>query len=228
MNAVSQNPSLGVLVIGQSPRPEVEAEIKAAVGSDVSIKLVGALDGLSRDEVDELLPNDAADTLFTRLPNGDGVTISKQAVVHHGERQLANMTESGHRLVVVMCTGEFTAWADKYAVLFPSDVMAAFVAAAHKDGRLGIFTPLPDQVDKTEGRWRGAGYDAVVVALSPNATAAEIEAAGKEMSIKGPTTLVFDCISYRATTKRQLCDMIGAPGILGVTAAARMAAELLV
>lgn len=218
---------LGVIVVGQSPRPDVEAEIQAIVGKDVEIDLQGTLDGLSREEIDAIPPKDDGDTLFSRLPNGDAVTISKAAVVQHGEARLAAMEAAGNDIVMVMCTGDFPQWWEKYQVIFPSRVMSAFVEALHPGGRLGIFTPLPEQAAKNEARWQAAGYDTAIVALSPNANDEEVESAAREMADQAPAFLVFDCISYTPHAKQMACKVIGVPGILGVTAAARAASELL-
>ena len=218
---------MGIMVVGQSPRPDVEALIRGVVGPGTEVDLRGALDGLSRAEIDALLPRDDADTLFTRLPDGDGVRLSKAAVMRHGESRLAAMAAAGYDVVVVMCTGEFPDWMARYPVVFPSRVMAAFVEAVHPGGRLGVFTPLPEQAPKTEIRWRAAGYDPAVVALSPNAEAAQIRVAAEVMAALSPKLLVFDCISYTSAAKSAACRVIGVPGILGVTAAARVASELI-
>ena len=108
---------LGALVIGQSPRTDVERELRAVLGGDIEIDLRGALDGLSRAEIDRLTPDTDADALFTHLPSGDDVTISKRAVIKHGEVTLSALVEQGLSTVVVMCTGSFTEWMGKYLSL---------------------------------------------------------------------------------------------------------------
>src|SRR3981189_3186485 len=75
-----QQQRLGVVVIGQSPRPSVVNEIAAVLSPGLKIDLRGALDGMTRAEIDAIPPSDGHDALFTLLPNGDGVTISKTAV----------------------------------------------------------------------------------------------------------------------------------------------------
>src|SRR5258708_12751697 len=74
-----QQQRIGVVVIGQSPRPSVANEIAAVLSPGLEIDLRGALDGLTRAEIDAIPPIDGYDALFTLLPNGDSVTISKRA-----------------------------------------------------------------------------------------------------------------------------------------------------
>ena len=150
---------LGVLEIGQSPRPDVERELRAVLGEDIEIDLRGALDGLSRAEIDRLTPDTDADAVFTHLPSGDDVTISKRAVIKHGEVALSALVEQGLSAVVVMCTGAFTEWMGKYPVIFPSLVLEGFVRALIGQGpnRLGVFVPLNEQVEPLGRKWRALG-----------------------------------------------------------------------
>lgn len=219
-------PRVGALVVGQSPRHDVVAEIVAATGGAVDVDLRGALDGLTRAEVDALAPVDDADTLFTRLPDGSGVKLSKQGVVHHGTRQLEDLAAGGYDVTMVLCTGEFPAWDGRFRVVFPSRVLGAAVRGLQPQGRLGVFTPLAEQVAKSTARWGAAGYDATVVTLSPNADEAAAGEAGRTFAAAPPDLLVFDCMSYTSAIKHAACRRAGAPGVLAITCCARLAAEL--
>ena len=71
--------SLTLLTIGQSPRPDLEAELRLTLG-DVAIETVGALDGLSDEEVAAHPPMSDADAFHTRLGGERDVIVSKAAV----------------------------------------------------------------------------------------------------------------------------------------------------
>jgi protein AroM len=220
-------PKLGALVVGQSPRPEVEAEIMDLAGGQIDLDLRGALDGFSRAEIDTMVPDDGPDTLFTRLPSGDGVTISKRRVVEHGTKQLEDLAGAGYDVTMVMCTGEFPDWMRRFRVIFPSRTLGATVQSCLPAGRLGVFTPLVEQCPKSTERWRAAGYDAKVLALSPNATIAEARAAASQLRDHDPELLVLDCMSYTREVKHAVRETAGAPAILAVSSAIRTALELI-
>lgn len=220
------NPRIGALVVGQSPRPDIENEIRALAGGPIALDLRGALDGLSRPEIDACPPEDDADTLFTRLPNGDGVKLSKRLVIRQGEAQLASLASAGYDVTMVMCTGDFPDWRDRFRVLFPSLTLSAMVRGCLPEGRLGVFTPLQEQCAKSQARWQSAGYDAQVAALSPNADEATVRAAAAVLQDHDPQLLVLDCISYTRQTKHVVRDVLGAPAILAVSSAVRTALEL--
>ena len=220
---------LGALVIGQSPRSDVERELRAVLGEDIEIDLRGALDGLSRAEIDRLTPDTDADALFTHLPSGDDVTISKRAVIKHGEVALSALVEQGLSTVVVMCTGSFTEWMGKYPVIFPSLVLEGFVRAliGHGPNKLGVFVPLNEQVEPLGRKWRALGVDVHVECLTPTSGPNEIDLVADTMRACEPTLLVYDCLSYNQATKRRVEARTGVPGVLAVSAAARTAQELL-
>ena len=222
---ISGGARLGALVIGQSPRPDVVRELREVLGEDIDIDLRGALDGLSREEIDQLNPCSDADALFTHLPDGDNVTISKRAVVKHGERTLQALVTEGFSTVVVMCTGAFPDWMGKYPVIFPSLVLEGFVRALMGQGgasraKLGVFVPLNEQIAPLGARWRALGIEVHMECLAPTS------AAGRMQAVE-PSLLVYDCLSYNQQTKRRVEARTGVPGVLAVSAAARTAQELL-
>ena len=94
-----QQQRMGVVVIGQSPRPSVVNEIAAVLSPGLEIDLRGALDGMTRAEIDAIPPSDGHDALFTLLPNGDSVTISKKAVEARAAIQIENFAREGVREV---------------------------------------------------------------------------------------------------------------------------------
>src|SRR3954463_2881166 len=98
---------MGVVVIGQSPRPAVVDEIAAVLSAGLTIELRGALDGMTRAEIDAIAPRDGHDALFTLLPNGDGVSISKQAVEARAAHQLEKFADEGIEVTMLACTGKF-------------------------------------------------------------------------------------------------------------------------
>ena len=219
-------PIIGALVVGHSPRPEIEAEFRQIAGETAHLVLRGALDGLSRSEIDSIQPQDESDVLFTRLTNGDGVRLSKKKVVYHGSKQLNQLRAQGLSSVIVLCTGVFSEWATLKDVLFPSQIVAAMVNGVLPNGRLGVFSPLIEQCAQSKLRWQERGYDVHSFALSPNASDDEVIALGKSIHDQTLELLVLDCVSYTRHTKRILSAITGVPAILGVSAAFRVALEL--
>jgi protein AroM len=166
------------------------------------------------------------DALFTRLPNGDGISLSKKQVVLHGAEKLAGLKSSGVDVVIMLCTGVFPEWQHFKGVLFPSRTLASMVKGCMPTGKVCVFAPLPRQCANTQLRWEEKGYEVVSLPLLPNATREEAMSAGKVAAIHDLDLIILDCISYTNETKRIIRETAGVPVILGISSAIRCALEM--
>lgn len=209
-----------VLVIGQAPRPDLETEI-AAAAPGLRLALRGALDGLSRAEVASLAPRSDADTLFTLLPSGEGVAVSKAAV----SARLAGMIPDGPALLA--CTGAFHGLPQRLGLVYPSAVLNALAEALLPRGRLGLCVPLPGQAATLSAARSRPGLEVVAVPLRPGADDAARDAAGTALAALAPDLVLLDCISYTRADKARIARHVACPILLSVAVAARAAASLL-
>jgi protein AroM len=222
------NKRLGVVVIGQSPRPDVVAQMRPFVGADVDINLRGALDGLTRAEVAELRPTAGSDTLFTRLPpNGENIKLGKHAIEARAKQVIERLVGEGTTVTMLCCTGNFPTLTRTGVVVLPSAVLSGLVHGLLSRGRLGVFVPLPEQAEELSRKWRRHGLEVLTEPLLPGAPAAAIDAAARRLNARQPDLVVMDCMSYDQAMKDRVRRTVRAPVILAVAAAARVAGELL-
>ena len=217
----------GVLVIGQAPRPEIEAELRAALGHEAPITLVGALDGLSRAAIDRLPPDGSHDTLFTNLPDGSAVVVSKVEVTKRAQARLDWLAGQGVGVTLVNCTGVFAGLVPRGHLVFPSAVLAGLVRGLLPRGRLGVFTPLLEQEAQARDKWGHGDWHVEVVPLQPRPAPAAFEAAAREMARRRPDLVVLDCMGYGRAEKVRLRELTGLRAVLAISAAARAVQELL-
>jgi protein AroM len=211
---------LPVFVIGQAPRPELEAELRAAAPG-LRVKLRGALDGLSQTELARLGPREDADALFTILPGGESVTISKATVTE----RLCGLLPNGPALLA--CTGAFKGLPARSRAIQPSAVLDALTAALLPEGRLGLFVPLAEQVTTLEAARGRAGLRVRATVLRPGSDDRARDAAAEWMAGFAPDLAVLDCISYTRADKARIGRRLSCPVLLSVAVAARVAASLL-
>jgi protein AroM len=214
--------ALPVLVIGQAPRPDLEAEI-AAAAPGLRIALRGALDGLTRAEIAAIAPRDGADTLFTMLPSGEGVAISKAAVT---QRMRAMLMET-HGAILLACTGSFKGLPKRPDLVQPSAVLNGLAEALLPRGRLGLFVPLAEQAASLGASRAREGLSISVLPLRPFADTATRAAAMAQMAAEKPDLVLLDCISYTRQDKEAVMAAMSCPVLLSVAVAARAAASLL-
>jgi protein AroM len=226
MNKPLKHQRMGVVVIGQSPRPSVVAEIAAVLSPGIVIELRGALDGMSRAEIDAIPPVDGYDALFTLLPNGDGVTLSKKEVERRAGRQLAHFKQDGVGVTMLACTGKFPNLSPEGLVILPSAVLHRLVEAVLPKGRLGVFSPLPEQTALIDKKWQREGVEVVGVTLRPGSDDAAVDSAAQAMAALRPDLVVMDCMGYTSANKARIRLGYSGPVILAIAAAARVVEEL--
>jgi protein AroM len=217
---------MGVVVIGQSPRPSVENEIAAVLSPGLAIDLRGALDGMTRAEIDAIPPSDGHDALFTLLPNGDGVTLSKKAVEARAAIQLGKFADEGVKVAMLACTGKFPNLAPDGLVILPSAVLHNLVEAILPKGRLGIFSPLSEQTALIAGKWQRPGVEVVGVTMRPGSDTEAVDEAARRMATLKPDLVVMDCMGYTRANKARVRLAYDGPVILAIAAAARVVEEL--
>ena len=226
MNKPLKHQRIGVVVIGQSPRPSVAAEIAAVLSPGISIELRGALDGMSRAEIEAIPPTDGYDTLFTLLPDGDGIIISKKQVERRASERLAQLKQDGVDVTMLACTGKFPNLTPEGLVILPSAVLHRLVEAVLPKGRLGVFSPLPEQTALIDRKWQREGIEVVGVTLRPGSDEAAVDSAAQAMAALRPNLVVMDCMGYTSANKARLRLGYSGPVILAIAAAARVVEEL--
>ena len=213
--------SLLVLTIGQSPRKDIQTELRQILG-ERPIEVRGALDGLSNDEVAELAPSHAADTFHTRLSDGTEVVVSKEAVTGRIDEILQ---KSESRPVLVACTGQFEGLPNYPNALFPSAILGLLVeAVAPASSTLGVLVPLAEQVESLTRQWQRPDRDVVVAAVKPGE---DPDQAATTLSDAGVDLVVLDCFGYETALLNRVREITGVPVLSAVRCTAHVASEML-
>ena len=218
-------PVVGLVTIGQSPRPDIVPDMAAIIGPGVDIREAGALDGLTRAEVDALKPTGDDEILVTRLTDGTGVFVGKQKIVRLVEERIARLERDGAQLTALLCTGAFPPLRATRSLILPQPVLFGTLRGMSWPGRLGIVTPSVPHVPQTEARWRGHGWDPVVVPLSPYEHGPDPGAADR-FRREGVGLVLLDCMGFRRSARRELQDAFGVPLIVANLLVARVVGEM--
>ena len=219
---------VGLITVGQSPRSDVVPDMAAILG-DVEILEVGALDGLSREQIVRLEPGGDDEIIVTRLADGSPVFVGKTKMIPTIEAKIAELEGRGTTLNVLLCTGEFPKLASRRPFLEPQPLLLGLLRAMTFPGRLGVLTPSERHVPQTAARWRASGFDVHVAPLSPyeENDPAAVRRAADALRAGNAGLVVMDCIGFRRKTRDEIAHLTGAPTLVANLLVARVAAELL-
>jgi len=220
-------PTVGLITIGQSPRPDVVPEMAAVIGPGVEVLEAGALDGLGPREIEALTPTGTDEILVTRLRDGAPVFLGKEKIVGLVEQRIAALERRGATLTALLCTGAFPRLRAGRALIQPHPVLLGTLRGLSWPGRLGVLTPSVPHVPQTDARWRRDGFDPVVAPLSPyeEEDPAALRRAADAMRAGGAGLVVMDCMGFRRKTRDELRGLTGVPVLLANLLVARVIAE---
>ena len=219
---------VGLVTIGQSPRADVVPEMAALIGPGVDVREAGALDGLTRPEIERLAPTGRDEILVTRLQDGSAVFVGKEKIVELVEQRIAALEQGGATMTALLCTGAFPRLRSSRTLIQPHPVLLGTLRGLSWPGRLGVLTPSVPHVPQTEARWRRDGFDPVVFPLSPyeEEDAAALARAAGALREAGAGLVVMDCMGFRRKTRNELRALTGVPVLLANLLVARVIAEL--
>lgn len=220
------NTTVGMIVIGQTPRPALTTELMRVLGPERRVLQVGALDDLSRAEIERAKPRNGIDTLFTTLPDGDGVSVSKAVVMKGINRRIQEFDVKGIPLALLCCTGAFSGVVSPVRLIEPDRILTALASATLPSGRLGLLFPLAEQFAQLAQKFERDGIEIVGESVTPGSDATAVTTAAKALAARGPDLIVMDCMGYTAADKAGVRTVFDGPIILAISAVGRVLEEL--
>ncbi|GAK58037.1 AroM family protein [Candidatus Vecturithrix granuli] len=222
-------PKIGTITIGQSPRVDVIPEIRPLIGCDVEILEMGALDGLSLEDVQSAYTPQAGDyILHTRMRDGTAVTIGKHAILPLMQACVDALTQQQVDLIVLLCTGHFPEFRSSVLLIEPQKItdnlIMALTGTQHK---VGILIPLAEQVTQAKSHLSNATDNVIVVPASPYTSSNEITLAAEQLRQEQVELSVLHCIGYTLAMKQTVKNITGKPVILARSLVAQILRELL-
>jgi len=218
--------TVGAITIGQTPRDDIAGEMEKVLGAGVRIVQAGALDGLSRREIDALAPAPGDDgALIARLREGREVLLAKQKIVPRLQACIDRLADEVDAFVI-LCAGAFPPFSSARPVLMPDRCLGAVVDAAFDGRRLGVIVPIKQQQASSAARWSRVDPGVVVTVASPYDDPSRLIAASEELRRAGVTLVVMECQGFTRAMKQVVRDVTGAPALLPASVLARFLAEL--
>ncbi len=205
---MSQPTSIGALVIGQSPRPDL-VRLLDALSDRFDIREAGALDTMSADTVPS---TKGGYPLNTTLRDGAQVVVSEAALEAPLQAALDRLEADAHHVAsVLLCAGEFSGLSGSKALFKPFAVAAAALKALGITS-IGVLCPYPDQEEGCRQKWTGAGFE-VTVWVAPFETAIAAWLPEQVAAASGIGAVVLDYVSYPAELVSELQDRLHLPVI---------------
>lgn len=215
---------LGLITLGTSPRKDFEDLFREYVPG-VELRLHGALDGLSENEIDalEAIPGDYP--AFVGV-HGTAREIELTALQPLAAKHVTAMAAEGAKAIVILGAPDFPEFDCDVPVIRPGRIMPAMVGAITQSRRIGIVTPIAGQAAAATAKWEADGFSVKVAVCSPYGDD-EVESAAAQLADSDLEVVVLDGMSFSPPMKHRFAELSGRPTLLVQTLVARLAGELL-
>ncbi len=220
---------VGAVTIGQSPREDVIQDLLPLMGGQVELIQAGALDGLTREDIQAFAPGPEDYVLISRLRDGSSVMFAERYILPRLQQCIDRLEKQGAELILFLCTGDFPdVFHSKVPLIFPCKVLNGLVPALAGRGKIAVVVPTPQQVTQSEKKWKQYVRESIAIPASPYGSQEELDAAARAVSEMDVDLVVMDCIGYHTGMKERFRKLSGKQVILSRTLAVRAMMELLV
>ena len=159
MGEESLDQMIGVLTIGQSPRPDLVDLLWQVLPDGCQVEETGALDGLSASLIPPI--SEGVYPLTTRLQDGSSVMVEESFLLPRLQQALEHLESKGVAASILLCAGTFAGLQGVQPVFKPFTVASnEFRTRGLKS--LGLIAPIKEQVTPIRRRWQAAGFEATV------------------------------------------------------------------
>ncbi|PJI09282.1 MULTISPECIES: AroM family protein [Clostridium] len=219
---------VGAITVGQSPRIDVIPEMKMVLGEEIEVIEIGALDGLSKEEINEFKPEEGDYVLVSRLNDGTSASFAEKHIIPRLQNCIEYLEEAGAEIIVFICTGAFpNAFKSNKLLLYPQRLLYSLVPELAVNEKIGVFVPLEKQKRQSYDKWSESGKKIEVVSGSPYDNIEKLTKASIELKEKDVDVIVLDCIGYNLKMKNLIREITGKPVILPRTIVSRVVREML-
>lgn len=215
---------LGLVTIGQAPRPDFDAAFREYL-PNTEIKLLGALDGISVPQIDDLAGIDGSYPLHTLLSDGSTRDIDIKVLAPLVETKARELVDAGARAVVVCCAGDFPDIDCGVPVLRPGRLLPALAGAICRTRRIGVVSPIASQMAPAQAKWERDGFSVRTAFASPYRHD-EIKIAAREMADSELEVVILDCMGHGVEYRDEFTRLSKRPVLLAQTLLAKVAAEM--
>ncbi len=226
---MNQNkPQIGMITIGQSPRPDILGVFRDVWDDRAEMIEIGALDGLTHEDVQKMAPKERDDVLVVRMADGT------QHIVGHEYLQpriqaCADTLIRSHDLkaAVLLCTGNFRPFPYPVPFLIPQKIVDNTIAALAEAGQsLGIMIPTGEQQQQMRRNLAGNGITPVFAFASPHTGEARVVKAAWSLQRQEIHFIVMHCFGYTRAMRELVKEITGKPVLLSTTLVANVTGEV--
>ena len=217
---------LGVIVIGQSPRPDCVELFGSCLHDGDEVVVKGALDDLTDDELAALQKRHDGKILIALDRKLNPISIPEEEISKRMQGKVTELEQEGANIILVYCSGRLQKLESTVPLLLPGEILEHTILAIAEGKKVGVLVPDEEQVQRTIGQFEELNTKPHVLAASPFGPKETIVDACRDIAQFDPALIVMDCTSYNAELKKLAQEITGKPVITAESVLLSIVSEL--
>jgi protein AroM len=223
-----EKPRIGMISIGQSPRPDIISVFKESWGDRAELLETGALDGLSDEDVKHMAPNQGDDVLVVKMADGQQHIVGRRYLVPRIQACADTLISQNVNAAILLCTGDFRPFRYPVPFIIPQKIVDNTIAALASAGQVvGVMIPTGEQQKQMRRNLACNGIVPVFASASPHDGEQAIVDAAHQLKRYDINLIVMHCFGYTREMREIVKEMTGKPVLLSNMLVARVIGELL-
>jgi protein AroM len=189
---------IGILTIGQSPRPDITSDLRRHLLADAVLFETGVLDGFSREYIAKKMCPSMNDVVYvSRMVDGSEVKLAKDTLIPIMQKRIRQLERKKVDLIVIFCTGDFPEFNAKVPLIYAGEVLKGIFSGFKYRQNVGILVPLKEQIDYARKKWKVFFKHMVISFASPyTSTKRDFCVVAKRFKESNVGIIIMDCMGY--------------------------------
>lgn len=219
---------IGMISIGQSPRPDILSIFEDSWGDRAEMIEIGALDGLSHSDVEKMAPKEGDDVLVVKMTDGQQHIVGRRYLIPQIEMCADSLIRQHVTAIILLCTGDFRPFRYSVPFIIPQKIVNNMIFALVGAGQVvGLMIPTGEQQKQMRRSLACNGIVPVFASASPHLGEEGIVNAAHQLKRYDIDFTVMHCFGYTRKMRDIVKETTGKPVLLSNMLVAKIAGELL-
>ncbi len=225
---MQKKPRVGMISIGQSPRPDILSVFQDTWGEQIEMIEIGALDGLTHGDVKKMAPKEGDDVLVVRMADGTQYLVGHDSLTPRIQACAGPLASQDSNAVILLCTGHFQPFHFSVPFIIPQKIVDNTVAALVETGNtVGVMIPTKEQQHQMRRNFADNGIVPVFASASPHIGEQGVIEAAFQLKRHDISLIIMHCFGYTPQMRQIVKATTGKPVLLPTRLVAKVTSELL-
>ena len=224
-----EKPRIGMISVGQSPRPDILSVFKETWGNQTEMIEIGALDGLSHEDVEQMAPSEGDAVLVVKMADGQQHIVGRKHLIPRIEACADTLIQTRQvTAMLLLCTGDFRSFRYSVPFIIPQKIVDNTISALVGSGQtVGVMIPAEEQQKQMRRNLTCSGIVPVFASASPHLGEEGIVEAAHQLKRYNVDFIVMHCFGYTREMRDIVREATGKPVLLSNMLVAKVTGELL-